>query len=656
MSTMAWAMKIFRNRYFQYALVFMLGFLQFSNTLNHDYAWDDTIVILENPDVRSGFAGLEEIWHKQHSDYIHDQIGYRPLVLSTFAIEQEFFPMNPKIGHLMNVAYFAMLCMVILFFLHEIFPPAWRLKALLSTLLFIVHPLHCEVVANIKSRDEIFQLLFSLLSIIFYFRWSTQTKWWQLLLAVVFFTGAMLSRENAIVTVALIPITVMFFGNGLYKNRLIKLIPIAGLVLIGVLILMVSLSSGSGITETAGMGIVYEHNNLANAFSYLDFGEVKRIINFNLVLLRYLKNFFWPLDLVYYYGYNQLKLYDVGDLVPIMGAIATFFLILVTVVTSKLRPIFAYGAMFFFVAIFPFLQFANSMPDTMADRFAFGPSIGLCIAVVSLGGWMLERLFRNSERLQKTIAWALIISVLGFYSFQTFERNKAWKDNFTLFSTDIGKLDNCAKAHEHYADALHQKYLKTGDASLIPDITYHYQSSIEISDKSYYSFLKLGSNYASFGNPEMGIQLLRKAVDLFPGKADPNFYLGSALYNQEKYELALPYLDSSIRFSPRMPDSYFLKILSLEALGRLDNALIQAETAVAFFPKDIRIRDAACDMYMGKEMYDVAFAHADTLLDLVGIDPVHWKKAIGIRQIAGYDSEAAKLYQKGLKLNVNFDN
>jgi hypothetical protein len=59
---------------------------------------------------------------------------------------------------------------------------------------------------------------------------------------------------------------------------------------------------------------------------------------------------------------------------------------------------------------------------------------------------------------------------------------------------------------------------------------------------------------------------------------------------------------------------------------------------------------------MGKEMYDVAFAHADTLLDLVGIDPVHWKKAIGIRQIAGYDSEAAKLYQKGLKLNVNFDN
>ncbi|MDB4678421.1 glycosyltransferase family 39 protein, partial [bacterium] len=368
-------MKIFRNTYFQYALIFMLGFLQFSNTLNHDYAWDDTIVILENSDVRNGISGFKEIWHKQHSDYIHDQIGYRPLVLSSFAIEQEFFPMNPKIGHLTNVVFFAMLCMVILFFLFEIFPPAWRLKALLATLLFIVHPLHCEVVANIKSRDEIFQVLFSLLSIVFYFRWSIHSKWWQLLLSVVFFACAMLSRENAIVTVGLIPITVVFFGNGILKKRLIKLIPIVGLVLIGVLVIMVSLSTGSGTTETAGMGIVYEHNNLANAFSYLDFGGAKRILNFNLVLHRYFKNFLWPLDLVYYYGYNQLKLYEISDLVPIMGAIATVFLILVTLVTIKLRPIFAYGAMFFFVAIFPFLQFVNSMPDTMADRFAFGPSI-----------------------------------------------------------------------------------------------------------------------------------------------------------------------------------------------------------------------------------------------------------------------------------------
>lgn len=649
-------MKVLQKKYVMYLLVAICAFLQFSNTLNHDYAWDDTIVITENPYVRDGFKGMSKIWHKQHSDFLHDQVGYRPLVLSSFAIEQEFFPMNPKVGHLMNVIYFSMLCMIILLFVMEITPQEWRLKALLVTLLFIVHPIHVEVVANIKSRDEIFQLFFSLLSIVFYFRWFKQSKWWQLLLSVIFFLCAILSRENAIVTVALIPLTILFFTEGTFTYRIKRMLPIVGLVVVGVTIIALSQKGDAGKAETAGMGIVYEHPDLVNGLFYHGLYPLERVLNFNLVLLRYLKNFIWPVDLVYFYGYNHLKAYESTEIVPILGALATFLLVIITLVAVRLRPIFAYGAMFFFIAIFPFLQFVNYMPDSMADRFAFGPSIGLCFVGVSGVSWMLERAFGNRERLQRVLALILISVVFGFYSYQTFQRNKAWKDNFTLFSTDIGKLDNCAKAHEHYADVLHEKYLETGDASLIPDITYHYQASIDISDKSYYSFIKLGSNYASFGNPEMGIQLLRKAVELFPGRADPNFYLGSALYDEEKYELALPYLDSSIAFSPKMPDSYFLKVRSLEALGRLDSALTEAKIAVSLFPVDIRVRDAICDVLMEKKMYSAAFAHADTLLKLTGPNPTYWKKAIGIRQIAGYDAEAGLLYQEGLKLGVNFDN
>lgn len=639
-----------------YLLIAVCAFLQFSNTLDHDYAWDDTIVITENPYVRDGLSGMSKIWHKQHSDYLYDQIGYRPMVLSSFAIEQEFFPMNPKVGHLMNVVYFSLLCMIILFFVMEVTPPEWRLKALLVTLLFVVHPLHTEVVANIKSRDEIFQLLFSLLSIVFYFRWFKQSKWWQLLLSAVFFVCAILSRENAIVTVALIPLTVLLFGNGSFKQRLKGLFPILGLAVIGVAIIVLGQAGDAGKTETAGMGIVYEDPALGNGLLYHGAMGAKRYANSNLVMLRYLRNFVWPVNLVYYYGYDYLKVYEAKDLVSIMGALLTFTLALLTLIALRYRKMFAFGALFFFIGISPFLQVVNFMPDAMADRFVFGPSIGLCLVGVSGVGWVVEKTFRNAEQTRRAVTWSLIIVVLVFFSYNTFQRNKAWKDNFTLFSTDIGKLDDCAKAHEHYADVLHEKYLKTGDTSLITDIIYHYQTSIEISDRSYYSFIKLGSNYASFGDSEMGIQLLRKAVELFPGRADPNFYLGSALYDEKKYEMALPYLDSSIAFSPKMPDSYFLKIRSLEAIGRLDSALTEAQTAITLFPKDIRVRDATCDVLMAKKMYPTAFAHADTLLKLTGPDPTYWKKAIGIRQIAGYDAEAGLLYQQALKLGVNFDN
>lgn len=643
------------KKYVTFLVIAICSFLQFANTLNHDYAWDDKIVILDNPDVKAGFAGLGEIWQKQHSDYLHDQIGYRPIVLSTFALEQEFFPMNPKIGHLMNVVYFSLLCMVILLFLQEIVPQNWRFEALLITMLFLVHPLHVEVVANIKSRDEIFQLLFSLLSILFYWKWFCSHNWWMLVVSVVSFVLAILSRENAIVTVGLIPLTIMVLGEGTLRQKLSDLFPVLFLMALGIAIIVLSQIGDLGKAETAGMGIVYEDPALGNGLLYHQVHGIERVLNFNLVMLRYLKNFVWPVDLVYYYGYDYLKVYKSTELPSILGLIGTVVLLILTVLGLKFRKTFAYGAIFFFIGIFPFLQQVNFMPDAMADRFVFGPSLGLSIVGVSSVGWGLEKLFKNAEQLRRTVARGLIVSVLGFYSFHTFQRNKAWKDNYTLFSTDIVKLEDCAKAHEHYADVLHEKYLTTNDASLIPDITYHYQASIEISDRSYYSFMKLGSNYASFGNPEMGIQVLRKAVELFPDKADPNFYLGSALFQQKKYSEAIPYFKKGIQYSPRISDSHELLIRSYEAVGVLDSALLVASNAVALFPQDIKIRDAICDVYFGMKEYDIAFSHADTLLQLVGVNPIYWKKAIGIRQLAGRAEAANALYQKALQKGVNFD-
>ena len=643
------------KKYLMFALVAVCSFLQFSNTLNHDYAWDDKIVILDNPDVKAGISGLGEIWHKQHSDYLHDQIGYRPIVLSTFALEQEYFPMNPRVGHLMNVIYYSILCMVILLFLQNIVTQSWRFEALLVTMLFLVHPLHVEVVANIKSRDEIFQFLFSLLTILFYWKWFQTRRWWFLVSSFLSFIIAILSRENAIVTVALIPLTILSFDQSSTITKVRGLFPIAFFGMVGTLIIVFSLSGDAGKMETDGLGIVYEDYNLGNSLFYSGLEGMKRVLNCNLLMLRYLKNFLWPVDLAYYYGYNHIKVYETTDAVSKLGAAASVLLLIIVTISIKLNRIIAYGALFFFIAIFPFLQFVNAMTDAMADRFAFGPSLGLCIAFVFALSWIIKRFSRNPNH-QRIMIMLVLAPSLVFYSCQTFERNKAWRDNYTLFSTDIEKLDDCAKAHEHYADVLHEKFLETGDRALIPDISYHYQSSIEISDRSYYSFIKLGSNYSSFGNPEMGVQVLKKAVELFPDKSDPNFYLGNALFGLKRFAEAIPYLKKAIEYSPRVSDSYTLLIRSYEAEGALDSAINLVQIASAKFSTDVPVRDATCDAYMTKGDYELAFAHADTLLQLTGTNPTYWKKAIGIRQVSGRDDEAGNLYRKALSLGVNFDN
>ena len=92
---------------------------------------------------------------------------YRPVTLSTFAIGKSLYNNNTAVEHFINVLLFA-LSGCVLFRLLNIWLKKYHIYILLCcVILFILHPIHTEVVANIKSRDEILALLFALLSIFF---------------------------------------------------------------------------------------------------------------------------------------------------------------------------------------------------------------------------------------------------------------------------------------------------------------------------------------------------------------------------------------------------------------------------------------------------------------------------------------------------------
>ena len=93
---------------------------------------------------------------------------------STFALEIQLFGNRPHVHHAVNIALFAacaaLLCLLVLALLvppgaprPEPAPAPARVVALVTALLFAAHPIHTEVVANLKSRDELLCLFFILL-------------------------------------------------------------------------------------------------------------------------------------------------------------------------------------------------------------------------------------------------------------------------------------------------------------------------------------------------------------------------------------------------------------------------------------------------------------------------------------------------------------
>ena len=157
-------MKNSYQKYLPHLLIFVFAFLLYGNTLTHDYTLDDLIVIKDNSFTKKGFSGIKEIFsYDSFTGFFGTEKKlvaggrYRPLSIATFAVEYAVMGgLNPFLSHLINVLLYALTGSIILILLNRLFKSPtgkpWYLSlAFIATVLFMAHPIHTEVVANIKG-------------------------------------------------------------------------------------------------------------------------------------------------------------------------------------------------------------------------------------------------------------------------------------------------------------------------------------------------------------------------------------------------------------------------------------------------------------------------------------------------------------------------
>lgn len=653
-------------------IIVLFAFIQYSNTLGHAYAWDDKIVIEENERVQEGFSGIPELFKKYNSDLRQDQYGYRPVTLITFAIEYELSKGEPGLSHFMNILYFAALCLVLFLLLKRLFYKYSPLLPFLVTLLFTVHPIHVEVVANIKSRDEILALLFCLISLIHLLKFYELRKWKYLVYTLLFFVLGFLSKENAIVFLLIYPLTLFKVIDTNWKRILkITVIVVPVLAIIVFLISSYSQNSHLGEEKTIGLGIYQENLILGNAFFYVDHFIDKLADSAYLVLL-YLKDFFVPTNLAYYHGQ--------GDLAPvgfgwqsILGGLVSVFMLAFAVLRFKKYPIISYGILFFFFSISIYLHIVKSLSDTRADRFMFFASVGLSILLVGLLIRILKVDLKADTKVdlkkgkKQTLPSPLqsfnklnisfkgvFIVLLGFFSVITFSRNSIWENDFTLVENDMERLDNSARPHYYFATNLNQQIQQGGSNREMEErMIYHYRRSIDLSDSIYYARLELGGYLMDQGRIDEGVAVFQEAVNVFPNTSDPRHYLGQALVQLEKYDKAVVQLEKSISLAPKSPDSYYLLAISYAKVGKLKKGEDLANKGLRKFPQASKsMYEALGHVYF--EMDDMTKSTESTLkmIEHGGDSYKAYATVIGRYQTKGDDANAAKYYQSAIQQGI----
>jgi tetratricopeptide (TPR) repeat protein len=148
------------NRRLGALLVFITGVALYGPTLRHAFTYDDVPIIVSQPLLHS-LANWREIlavpWWK--SDL------YRPLTSLTFAADWSLGGGNPGVFHLNNALLHGMASLLVYLLALWLLPHA---AALVAGLLFAVHPVHVEAVANVVGRAEVLATMFTLVAALTY--------------------------------------------------------------------------------------------------------------------------------------------------------------------------------------------------------------------------------------------------------------------------------------------------------------------------------------------------------------------------------------------------------------------------------------------------------------------------------------------------------
>jgi hypothetical protein len=197
-------------------LIFGFGFLLYANTLVNNYNLDDELVTKNHKLTSQGIKAIPEILT---SPYYNDEMGYaydyRPVVLISFAIEHQLFGDNPAVSHFINAALYAVLCLLVFLLLRSLFQNLYGpLIAFIISALFAAFPVHTEVVASIKNRDEILAFIFALSSWLLILKSSNRVFSLKLVAGVVIFCLGLLSKGTVLSLAILIPLSLIFFRMG----------------------------------------------------------------------------------------------------------------------------------------------------------------------------------------------------------------------------------------------------------------------------------------------------------------------------------------------------------------------------------------------------------------------------------------------------------
>jgi hypothetical protein len=480
------------------ALVAALAIAASITGLTNSFAYDDVHVIVRNPDLHT----LEKVWHLFFVSYWRPEYGaflYRPLTSVGFAVQWVIGGGSPLPFHLLNILLYAA-CSVALYHLARTFVP--QRAAIIAGVVFAVHPLHVEAVANVSGQGELWVALLMIVTVDYYVRLRrTRTPNWRdvAIIATAYLVGCGFKEHAIILPGLLVGAELILVDDGRrWAARARAHLPL--------LVAMVFVA-GAFVAARHAVLLGVSDDSTSPLLRGQPFGT--RLFTMLSVVMEWVRLFVWPADLSADYSFSRLRVYTGFSPVMIPGLLALAGASWLAVAVRRSNRGFTFGMFWAGVAL---LIPSNLMVVTgfvLAERTLFLATVGIAICI----GTGLHEVFKvaaRSRTLTRGLVTAVVLLVLAASLARSMTRSTVWHDNDRLFRQTIDDAPSSGRAHWMLAAHLLEN-------KKMPEALEEMDLAIALGGRNDAFMLGYGGDlFATAGRCPRAIVLYRRALELTP--------------------------------------------------------------------------------------------------------------------------------------------
>jgi tetratricopeptide (TPR) repeat protein len=611
----------------------LVALLTYADTVPGDFVFDDAVIV--QGDSRLKGFDLHRIFCENWFGTARGSPNYRPVTLLSFAVNFRISD-RPWAFRVVNVILHGAACAAFYLLAREVLASRWAAAG--AAALFAALPIHTEAVAGIVGRAEILAALAVFLA------------WWlalrpregpgrALAVGLPVLLGT-LSKENAAMAVALIPLSALLLG---------RKIPwwgtggaAAGIAVSA--ILYAALFTGAP-AATGPPALV--DNPLARA------GGTARVLNATSHLGRYAFRTALPLHLSGDHSYDQLPVLAPGD-AALWLRIAAFAAPLVLVgFLARRRLALALGPAVFLVSFAPTANVLFPIGTVFAERLAYLPSAGWPLLLAA----GLEAACGPRPGARR-LAVALLAALTVAYGARSFARNLDWSDAARFDIRLAIDSPRSTRAHQKAAegwvlrsrrarsDAERAEALRRAEAEVAEALRIYPENA---GARSFRALILVET-----GRYPEALKALEEAekayaVERVEKDSDLHYLRAETLFNLGRPAEAREALDRYLERRGPVPKAYNLRALCRGGLGDAAGALSDLDEAIRLEPRNAVSRMNRGIILAESGKREEARRDFDAAVNLDPENPEIYKNRGYLRFLEGDLAGALEDYQRGLR-------